>query len=308
MHKRPVWFVPDGSFVFMNEIIKEYLEWKGTYAPRASLNYRIWLNRLVEVCGEKALHEYDVSDYAKYHQWLRGRYCPWTVQFAIVVIKNFLQFCKTQNYNCLSPTLVKLPRAIAKSHRAITEDEFHLIVSVIPSFEFRILRDLIMIRMLWDTGVRVSELTDLDTSQISEGKRSTVIQTKKNGKKRIIMWSEETHGLLMKYLPLRLSLEKSHNASALFIGFKKGRGWSMRINTRSIQRIVEYYVNRAGIKSRISPHSFRHGWAHKRRDLNAPLSFIQRGLGHVSPVSTFVYEQYCDTEFEKNANSYLKTA
>ena len=292
----------------MNETIKEYLEWKGTYAPRASINYRIWLYRFVEVCGEKELSEYDVADYAKYHQWLTVRFSPWTVQFAVVVIKNFLQFCKTQNYICLSPTLVKLPRATAKSHRAITEDEFIKVVSVIPPNEFRPLRDLIMIRMLWDTGVRVSELGDLDISQISENKRSAVINTKKTGKKRIIMWSEETHNLLMKYMPIRFNLQQSNNASALFVGWKRGKGWSKRINTRSIQRIVEYYVDRAGIKEKITPHSFRHGWAHKRRDLNAPLSFIQRGLGHVNPISTFVYEQYNDTEFERNANVYLKTA
>ncbi len=292
----------------MNKIIKEYLEWKGTYAPRASVNYKIWLDRFVEECGEKQLDRYDVSDLVKYRNWVEDHYSPCTTSLAMVVIKNFLQFCKTQNYTCLSPTLVRLPRIIAKSHRAVTEDEFHRIISVIPQSEFMSLRDLLLIRMLWDTGVRVSELCDLDLSQINENKRSAVIQTKKTGKKRIIVWSEETHKLLMKYVPMRLELHKFNRANALFIGWRKGRGWSLRLTTKSVQRTIRYFVDRAGIKEKITPHSFRHGWAHKRRDQNAPLAFIQRGLGHINPISTFVYEQYNDLEFERNANTYLKVA
>jgi len=145
----------------------------------------------------------------------------------------------------------------------------------------------------------------LELTNVDENKRSAVISTKKTGKKRIIVWSKETHELLMKYMPIRLELHKINNATALFIGTEKGKGWSMRLTTRSVQRRLHYYVNQAGINEKITPHSFRHGWAHKRRDLNAPLAFIQRGLGHLSPVSTFKYEQYCDNEFEHHAMNYL---
>ena len=291
----------------MERIIKEYLEWKGTYAHRASVNYKIWLKRFVEVCGIKHLDNYDVSDVVKYRNWLEGHYSPCTVSFATVVMKNFFQYCKTQNYSCLSPTLIRLPRINAKSHRAVTENEYNKIISVILLNEFIPLRDSIMIRMLWDTGVRVSELCDLDISQIDEQKRSAVIKTKKTGKHRIIVWSDETHQLLKKYMAIRLELHRYNNkSSALFVGCNKGSGWSMRLTSRSVQRSIKYYVDRAGIKEKITPHSFRHGWAHKRRDKNAPLAFIQRGLGHSNPISTFVYEQYNDLEFERSANSYLQ--
>lgn len=297
-----------GLCYYMHQLIKVYLEWKGTYAPRASVMYKIWLDRFVEVCGDKPLELYEVSDFVKYYNWLDGRYSSYSVQLATVVIKNFLQFCQTQNHKCISPKLIRLPRATAKSHRAVTPDEFDKIISVIPSKEFTSLRDLVIVRMLWDTGVRVSELCDLDLSQINENKRSAVIQTKKTGKRRIIVWSEETHTLLIKYMTMRLQLYKSKISSAVFVGWTKNEEWSARLSSRSIQRSIKYYVDRAGIKEKITPHSFRHGWAHMRRDQNAPLAFIQRGLGHISPISTFIYEQYNDKEFERNANSYLKAA
>jgi site-specific recombinase XerD len=205
----------------------------------------------------------------------------------------------------MNPALIRTPRISQKSHRAVTEAEYNKIISVIPSNEFLFLRDLVMIRILWDTGVRVSELCDLEITNIDENKNSAIISTKKNGKKRIIVWSKETHELLMKYMPIRLELHKIHKTTALFIGTEKGTGWSLRLTARSVQRRLAFYVNRAGINEKITPHSFRHGWAHKRRDQNAPLAFIQRGLGHLNPISTFVYEQYCDNEFEQKAMNYL---
>ena len=292
----------------MKEKIKEYLAWKSTYARKASIIYRIWLERFVEVCGEKELSKYDISDYTKYQLWVEAKFSPSTTQLATVVMKNFLMFCVHNNYPCLSPTLIRTKRIIAKSHRAITEEEYNRTIAEVPKKEdFVTLRDKAVLMLLWDTGVRVSELCDIDLTQITETKRSAIIHTKKTLKPRVIVWSEETHNVLMKYMVERLQLHNVNNAHGLFLGWERGRTWSPRMTRRSVQRIVRYYVNRAGIKERITPHSFRHGWAHKRRDQNAPLSFIQRGLGHLSPVSTFIYEQYNDTEFVNNANNYLQT-
>lgn len=298
-------FDPSGPFAYMEKIINEYLEWKGTYAKRASINYRIWLDRFIIVCGNKPLSEYTVSDIVKYKLWLESRFGPYTVQFATIVIKNFLQYCRTNNYPCLSPTFIRLSRVNAKSHRAVTEEEYQRIISEIPQNTFGNIRDLLIVHLLWNTGVRVSELCDLDLSQIDEHKHLAIIQTKKTGKQRSIVWSEETHKLLIKYMKTRLEVASTHPTNALFVGFRKGSGWASRLTSRSVERIIKFYVRKADIKEKITPHSFRHGWAHKRRDQNAPLAFIQRGLGHLNPVSTFIYEQYSDREFERNAEQYL---
>jgi len=171
---------PPGSFqaglmYFMNQYIKEYLDWKGTYASRASIAYKIWLDRFVEVCGDKPIEKYDIGDFVKYKHWLDTRFKSYSLQFATIVIKNFFQYYKNQNYVCsLVPALIKLPRITANSHRAITEEEFKKIVSIIPQNEFIPLRDTVLVRMLWDTGVRVSELCDMDLTQIDENKRSAI--------------------------------------------------------------------------------------------------------------------------------------
>lgn len=293
---------------FMQDKIRMYLAWKATYATRASVNYKIWLYRFLQVCGDKPIEKYDITDVVKFRHWLQENFSSCSVQYAIVIIKNFFFFYKEQGVQCMASRLIKNPRIRMKSHRAVTENEFNRIISVIPSNEFRNLRDLVMIRLLWDTGVRVSELLDLDLIHINENKKSTIIFTKKTGKQRAIVWSDETHYFLLKYMTVRLHLLNAKGASALFLGWEKGRGWSLRLNVRAVQRMVKRYVNRAGIKERITPHSFRHGWAHKRRDNHAPLAFIQKGLGHVSPISTFIYEQYDDSDFVSNAREYFKAS
>ena len=301
-------FVPAGLCVSMKEKIKKYLEWKGTYAPRASIAYKIWLDRFVEICGSKPLEKYELSDFIKYKNWVELHHSSYCIQYATVVIKNFLKFYRDQDYKCLSPSFIKIPIVRGKSHRAITEDEFNKIITSIPSKEFRSLRDIVMIRLLWDTGVRVSELCELNTSQINENGHSCVIYTKKSKNQRIIVWSEDTHRYLINYLSMRLKIDTAIHSDALFLSVGNENHWSQRITRRSIERIIKGYALRANIKEKITPHSFRHGWAHKRRDQNAPLAFIQRGLGHVSPISTFIYEQYTDNEFVQNADRYLAEA
>lgn len=291
----------------MEEKINEYLDWKGIHSPKASISYRSWLILLIKVCGDKPIEQYRITDIVYYQKWIKTHYSSYSLEYATVIIKNFFQYYRDQNYTCVPPSLIKRKKGHAKSHRAIKESEFEKMISEIPEDEFWSLRDLLIIRMLWDTGVRVSELTDLNVSQLDTNNLSAVISTKKTANKRIILWSEQTQQILIKYLKMRTELDCS-SALALFVGQKNKMSYYPRLTTRSVERIVKHYSNKAGILERVTPHSFRHGWAHKRRDQNAPLSFIQKGLGHMSPVSTFIYEQYSDLDFERNAKLYLTQA
>jgi site-specific recombinase XerD len=290
----------------MEEKIYEYLDWKGIHAPKASISYKSWLLLFIKICGDKPIEQYRISDVVAYQKWLKNHYSSYSLEYATIIIKNFFKFYRDQNYACLTPSLIKRKKGQAKSHRAIKQNEYEKILSIIPKEDFWNLRDAVIVGMLWDTGVRVSELTDLNVSQINIENRSAIISTKKTSNKRIIVWSDDTHQLLIKYMTKRLQIPENNSALALFIGKVNNSSITRRLTTRSVERLIKNYAAKAGILERITPHSFRHGWAHKRRDQNAPLSFIQKGLGHLNPVSTFVYEQYSDIDFEKNAKTYLK--
>ncbi len=287
----------------MKEEIEKYIQWKATYAPRAAVTYRKYLLQFDDLTT-KNVSSIVIGDVIVYQDFLQKKYSPYTIQFAMVALKNFLRYQQLNNVPCLSPDLIRLRRIIARSHRAITQEEYDVLISQKFKDTTWGLRDKLILMMLYDTGVRVSELCDLNIDQIDENKTQTTISTKKTRNKRIIVWSDKTHAMLMEYLMLRIPLSGS---DALFITSHDIDSTSGRITPRTVQRVLKRMLNKAGIHSRLTPHSMRHGWAHRRRDRNAPIAFIQKGLGHISPVSSFVYMQYEDDEFEKNARDYLKS-
>ena len=133
----------------------------------------------VKICGDKPIEEYRITDIVNYQMWLKSHYSSYSLEYATVIIKNFFQFYRDQDYSCLPPSLIKRKKGRAKSHRAIKEEEFEKIISIIQEKDLWTLRDILIIRLLWDTGVRVSELTDLNISQIDINNLSAVISTKK---------------------------------------------------------------------------------------------------------------------------------
>lgn len=290
--------------IYMKGEIKQFLDWKATYATQASISYAVWLRRFAELYPEKQVSEITLQDVVKFRNILAEKYSPTSVSYAMVILKCFFRWLIDCGYKVVSPGLIRAQRCQANSHKPISEEDYKKLQSVIATNDFWSLRDKVIFSMLWDTGIRISELCELDTAQISEEVPRTVIKTKKTGNKRPIMWSHETHSLLLRYLYIRKELTAPQ--PALFVGKEHGTGWiSVRLTPRSIQRHLKIYLDAAGIKKRITPHSFRHGWALKRREMGAQLPFIQRALGHSHPASTFVYQQYSDPSLEREAGGYL---
>lgn len=282
--------------MFQSEI-NGFLNWKATHAPRASVNYRIWLERFRKSVPYKKLSKVTIGDVVKFQLGLEGKYSPYTVQFAMTALKGLLKFERMRGKSCLPPELIKTKRAVAQSHRAVSEKEMCAVLESIPPTYLGV-RDGLMLRMLFDTGVRISELCDMNLTEIDPEKMHTSIITKKSNLRRIIVWSPSTHALLKYYLTARYRISPE---PALFTTL-----YGTRVSPRSVEMNLKRYVSAAGLTVRITPHSFRHGWAHLRRDEGAPLSFIQKGLGHASPSSTFIYEQYHDTDFLERAEKYLR--
>jgi len=280
---------------------KQYLEWKGTYAPRAAVNYRIWIERFKSTT-EKDVDNAEIGDIVKYKNWLSDNYQPKSVELAMVITKNYFKFWRLSGLNCISPELVKVPRTVANSYQPITFEEYCSILSFIRPNTFYELQKLIIIHLLFETGMRVSELCDLNISDIDPKKSSTTIRTKKTAKIRQIFWSIETHMFLKTFLQERKAM---NSTSALFVGRFLDGTPTKRMTVRTVQRIVKDLCVKAGIEKKISPHSFRHGRAHRILELGGNPKQIQAILGHSSPMSSFTYMQWNDQELEEAARKFL---
>ncbi len=152
------------------------------------------------------------------------------------------------------------------------------------------LRDKAIFELLYSSGLRVSELSDLNISDIQKQKGILRIIGKGN-KERIVPVGEQAQSAIERYLEsgrgLLLKNAKTEDAqTALFLNQQGGR-----LTVRGVQYILEQYVKKGALKYKVSPHAFRHTFATHLLDNGADLRVIQELLGHESLSTTQVYTE-----------------
>ena len=151
-------------------------------------------------------------------------------------------------------------------------------------------RDRAILELLYAAGLRVSELTGLNTVDIDE-KDKVVRVTGKGRKERIVPYGAKAAQALRLYWPVRERLlhENRENATktnpeAVFLNYLGGR-----LTQRSVGRIVKKYVKLVNINWDLHPHSLRHAFATHLLADGADLRAIQELLGHQSLSTTQKY-------------------
>ncbi len=167
----------------------------------------------------------------------------------------------------------KRPKALPKY---LTEEE---IGAMLSKAKERSLRDYIVLGLLAYTGMRVSELCNLNLEDLELEKRVIHIRGGKGKKDRIVILPEHFVRHLKNYVD---SLEA--NFGPLLPSRKGGR-----ISPRSVQRIVKKYAELAGIKKKVTPHVLRHSFATSMLNRGADIRFIQHLLGHSTLATTEIY-------------------
>ncbi len=151
------------------------------------------------------------------------------------------------------------------------------------------LRDFAILMVLYSTGVRVSELVNMTFERLDL--EQGIIKVEGKGKKeRFVFLGKEAKAALQKYLNIRNELitknklQKEDDKSAIFLtrtGYK--------ITRTAVLVVVKKYASRCGLKTNISPHSFRHSFATHMLENEADLRVVQELLGHESLSSTQIY-------------------
>ena len=165
------------------------------------------------------------------------------------------------------------------------------------------LRDKAIFELLYSSGLRVSELVDIDVTDIQKQKGMLRI-IGKGSKERIVPVGEQAQAALERYLesarPILLKHEKDEDAqAALFLNQQGGR-----LTARGVQYILDQYVKKGALKYKVSPHAFRHTFATHLLDNGADLRVIQELLGHESLSTTQVYTEVSRSHLQQ---IYLKS-
>ncbi|MGH9831385.1 MAG: tyrosine recombinase XerC [Blastocatellia bacterium] len=163
-------------------------------------------------------------------------------------------------------------------------------------------RDRAMLELLYASGIRVSELVNLNLTDIDFGNQTLRVKGK-GRKERIVPFGEHAKKALQDYLGVRGELmveadAEKLDAAAVFMNYQ-----GTRITTRSVGRMVDKYVKVCAEIHHISPHSLRHSFATHMLDAGADLRVIQEMLGHVRLSTT---QQYTHVSMEKLMEVYDK--
>ena len=274
--------------MIIQNAISEYIEWKGSYAPAAAKAYPPCLKRFSLI--KENLEDYNQIDVVRFFERESHRIKANTLVWYVSIIKDFFGYYRVAQVN---PKLIRRPKFTAEPRQYVTEEEFAKMNSVLNEWEYYQLQKKVAINLLWNTGVRVSELCDINLVDIENSKTSAKIITKKNKQYRWIMWNGEAHQILMRYIGTKMCLDQS---PALF----SFRG--KRITRRTIERWVRQTAKKAGIERRVHPHMFRHGKAHKMLAHGADLNDVKTILGHRTILSTQAYTGLFPEEFTKVAD------
>ncbi|HBE01561.1 MAG: hypothetical protein A2096_02650 [Spirochaetes bacterium GWF1_41_5] len=202
----------------------------------------------------------------------------------MAALRKFYRFCINDNLLQMEMPRILSPRFVHKLPEYLNENEINRLLGTADTSRRDGLRDLLMIEMLYACGLRVSEIRDLTPARIDTGAEIVKVLGK-GAKERIVPVHRRCLLLLEKYLKESRPLyPKSGSTDALFLG--KNGGALSRI---SIWKIIKKQAYRAGIRKKISPHTFRHTFATHLIKNGADLRAVQEMLGHADISTTEIY-------------------
>jgi site-specific recombinase XerD len=147
----------------------------------------------------------------------------------------------------------------------------------------------LVVTMMLDTGMRVSEVCALNVEDIDFDDGSARIMGGKGDKDRLVLFTQRTLARLQGWLPIRERLQPD-DVGACFLN-RRGR----RLQPRGVQRMMDALAEEAGLpKGKLTPHVLRHNFATGLLERGADLVTIQRLMGHATIATTRVYLEISD--------------
>lgn len=207
-----------------------------------------------------------------------------SISRALACLKNFYAYLIITNLIKENPTeSVKAPKVEKKLPYILTPNEIDLLLEQPKATDLKGFRDKAMLELLYATGLRVSEMMELNLSDVNLD--MGFIHCSFGGHERIIPIGKICTTALTEYINnARPLLIKTKGETALFLNFL-GR----RMSRQGFWKILKQYADSAGINADITPHTLRHSFAAHLLENGADLRSIQSMLGHADISTTQVY-------------------
>ena len=210
---------------------------------------------------------------------------------AVVSIRNLSAFIAKENRSEDALREFAPPKIPGRLPKALTMDEVNRLIEGSGSATNPwALRDQAIVELLYASGARISELIDLNLTDIDLRDESVVVKVSgKGGKERFIPVGSFARTALQKYLDdqrpaLAMKSSRTSKNEPLFLNTR-----GSRLSRQSAWQIIQEAVERADLTVEVSPHSLRHSFATHLLDGGADIRVVQELLGHSSATTTQIY-------------------
>ena len=274
----------------LSELITWYLE-MGKHEKRLSPHtikaYQIDLNQFLCFVNDRQVNKELLSQYIKY---LNSHFSPRAATRKLASVQAFyreLEFNDQLDYNPFEKLHVRihtpkqLPRTIPEHIvRGLLNEAYHVYSPDIPWA----LRDIVVLELLFSTGVRVSELCELteQTFLLKEQGLKMIIHGKGDKERVLELNSPELLHLVKLYHTSFFNQIHHHNRILI-------NNDGNPLTPQSVRRIIKKYTDQLNVSFSITPHMFRHTFATSLLDAGVDIRYIQSLLGHSSISTTQIY-------------------
>ena len=235
------------------------------------------------------------------YQVSKNNYSERTQARWISSIKGFFSFLLEDELREDNPSaLLEMPKLGLYLPDTLSLEEIEKLISATEENTDLAKRNCCMIEVLYGCGLRVSELTELQISNINFKENYLKIQGK-GDKVRFVPLADYTADFIKNYINNIRSKQKI-NPKHSDILFLNSRG--AQISRQMVFLIIKEIVRKAGIQKNISPHTFRHSFATHLLQNGADLRFIQEMLGHSSITTTEIYTHLNTEELHETILKY----
>ena len=209
-----------------------------------------------------------------------------TISRNLASIRSFYQYIAKNDLIDHDPTSeLESPKVEKKLPQILSTEEVELLLEQPQCVDLKGFRDKAMLELLYATGIRVSELIQLDIQDLNLD--MAFIKCNKGTRERMIPIGSMAISALKNYLnKSRPMLIQNNEEKALFINVNGGR-----LTRQGFWKIIKQYKNQAKISKDITPHTLRHSFAAHLLENGADLRSIQEMLGHSDISSTQIYAQ-----------------
>ena len=293
----------------------EYLESIKNNSQKTVEQYDRHLKKFEEYLKEKGLENTNVEklnleifeDFrASLYRW-KKKISVKTANAYMITMRSFLKFLWKRWLDSLAPWKIDLIKHEDRRVEFLTEEELDRLYNCPDTWTITGLRDLAIMKCIYSTGLRISELTNLNIENIDLERKEFAVRWKWR-KLRVVYLTDDSAESIRKYLQKRNDHLKPlfirHNAKAENIDILTDE--NMRLSRFFITTMIKKYAKQAIILKDISAHTLRHSFATTLLSKWADLRSIQEMLWHASITTTQVYTHVTNQKLKEVHKKFMK--